>query len=342
MGYLDYIDGSIKSNIRPFSGSVIPKNIAISSINNGDDQLTASLLVNSAVIIFSTGASTTFTLPTSAAITSAVSSNGYSVTDGIIIDFVLVNTSDSLITLEPSDILDPTNLGTMILENNQAYSYKLISSVDPIAFEIYLISGGASGGGGGGNENIIITDNITAVGIGALNKNTTGCFNTAVGNSALFENTTGCFNTALGNQALQQNTTGCYNTAVGNEALYNNTTGCFNTALGNQALFENTTGCYNTAVGYSALATNETGEKNTAIGFQVSSTGNENTVIGYSASSSTFNECLVLGANALATDSNQFVVNAGVVSTGTPGIVNQWLVRINGNNYYIPLSDVIP
>jgi len=54
----------------------------------------------------------------------------------------------------------------------------------------------------------------TALGLGALNANTSGSFNTASGFQALLSNTTGNSNTASGLQALYSNTTGSGNTAI--------------------------------------------------------------------------------------------------------------------------------
>ena len=59
-------------------------------------------------------------------------------------------------------------------------------------------------------------------------------------------------NLAYGPSALNRNTTGSYNTATGYYSLFANTIGNFNTANGDYALFANTTGNYNTAIGYSA------------------------------------------------------------------------------------------
>jgi len=122
----------------------------------------------------------------------------------------------------------------------------------------------------------------TALGLGALNANTTGTQNTASGQSALFFNTTGSNNTASGVNALRNNTTGSNNTASGQSALQNNTTGNSNTATGYQALVSNTTGINNTASGYLALASNTTGGSNTANGdgaLYSNTTGSGNTAL---------------------------------------------------------------
>jgi len=126
----------------------------------------------------------------------------------------------------------------------------------------------------------------TALGIGALQSNTTGFNNTASGASALTNNTTGLGNTADGTNALYSNTTGGGNTASGFDALGANTTGSYNTASGAGALQSNTTGQWNTASGYQALQSNTTGGQNTAGGsfaLQKNTTGIENTATGSAA-----------------------------------------------------------
>jgi hypothetical protein len=126
----------------------------------------------------------------------------------------------------------------------------------------------------------------TAVGLSALNANTTGSFNTASGLSALRNNTTGSSNTANGAGALRNNTTGDSNTASGRDALNANTTGINNTASGKDALRDNTTGTSNTASGQTALQSNTTGYSNTATGLSAllnNTTGYSNTATGRSA-----------------------------------------------------------
>lgn len=126
----------------------------------------------------------------------------------------------------------------------------------------------------------------TALGLEALNSNTTGSTNTAVGRDALYFNTTGTANTANGYQALRANTTGTANTASGWVALRSNTTGKHNTAFGSDALRFNTTGTANTANGYQALRANTAGSHNTASGWlalRSNTTGNFNVAVGRDA-----------------------------------------------------------
>jgi hypothetical protein len=105
----------------------------------------------------------------------------------------------------------------------------------------------------------------TALGVAALQANTTGIYNTALGRDALSQNTTETHNTAVGSLALSS-ATGSFNTALGGAALYNNTTGSYNTALGGAALYFNNTGENNIAIGANTLYNNTTGVNNTAIG----------------------------------------------------------------------------
>ena len=76
----------------------------------------------------------------------------------------------------------------------------------------------------------------------------------------------GSYNSAMGVNALNSNTTGYANTANGYAALYNNTTGYHNAAMGRDALSSNSTGYYNSAIGTDALSSNTTGSNNIGIG----------------------------------------------------------------------------
>jgi hypothetical protein len=123
----------------------------------------------------------------------------------------------------------------------------------------------------------------TALGLAALQSNTSGYDNTAYGSQALQNNTAGQSNVAVGSQALGSNTTGFDNTAHGAYALQYNTTGSDNTAQGKGALRLNSTGYANTAVGSQALGSNTMGYQNTAQGayaLQSNSTGWFNTAQG--------------------------------------------------------------
>ncbi len=161
----------------------------------------------------------------------------------------------------------------------------------------------------------------TAIGSSALLTNTTGSENTAVGFDALRANTTGQSNVAVGRNAMTSNTTGGNNASFGRFALRNNTTGTANTSLGNSAMNDNTTGGFNIGIGSNSLVTNTSGSNNIGIGANCSS-GN-------------FDASIILGRDATATASNQFVVgsttyNAGSVTTEVNTSTQVWNVVING------------
>jgi hypothetical protein len=143
----------------------------------------------------------------------------------------------------------------------------------------------------------------TAVGVEALNSNTSGGYNNAFGYQALKSGTTheaNCafgwsslkVNTANGGSAfghgtLQANTSGAKNSAFGNNALATNSTGANNVAIGADALVQITSTSNNTAVGYQAGYS--AGIANAAgVGYQaLKSATDQNTAIGYQAGTST-------------------------------------------------------
>jgi hypothetical protein len=216
----------------------------------------------------------------------------------------------------------------------------------------------------------------TGIGYTALYSTNTGYQNTAVGKGALYNNTANN-NVAIGHNASNASTTatsnaiigtfagnnlgaGSYNSAVGVSALTGVTNGNYNVAMGynsmstgngsqNVAIGVGTqagsgTPTQNVAIGYSALANNQ-GNENTAVGNSAlngNTTGSKNTAIGWLVNNGNFSECVIIGAGATATGSNQFVVgssayNAGSIATETITANRTWLVRINGANYKIPM-----
>ena len=160
-----------------------------------------------------------------------------------------------------------------------------------------------AGGGGNGQNNV-------AVGINALNANTTGGANSAVGAYALANTTTGYQNTAMGWQALVADTTGYGNTAIGANSLYANSTGNWNVAIGRYTLFSNTTGQFNIAVGV-------------GVGQNILATGNNNILLGTDSStdttSSSVSNTLNIG-NAIFGSSLYNSTNNGSKSSGLIGI----------------------
>jgi hypothetical protein len=163
---------------------------------------------------------------------------------------------------------------------------------------------GLTVGKGSGN----ISSN-TAIGLNALNHNTTGSVNTAIGFNALFNNTTGTNNTAIGQGAIGNNTTGFNNTAIGLNALNPNTTGDSNTANGVNALYNNTEGSSNTSIGIRSLFGNTLGNNNTGVGANSLSTN------------ATFLNCGGFGSNAQVTGSNQVQLGDSATTTYAYGAV---------------------
>jgi hypothetical protein len=191
-------------------------------------------------------------------------------------------------------------------------------------------------GRGGGNVN-----GNTAIGLLALDANTSGSSNTGVGAQALDANTTGSENAAFGTGSLQQSTTGSYNTAIGRSALFSNTTGTGNVANGYYALYLNTTASYNVANGYEALRRNTTGSNNVANGASAlyyNNTGTGNVAVGEDAargnSSGSYNTCI--GQNALR-DLSTGSGNIGIGTTKSDG-ANDPVFNVTSNNNRLVLG----
>jgi hypothetical protein len=169
------------------------------------------------------------------------------------------------------------------------------------------ISGLKVGKGGGA----VATN--TAVGVSALNANTTASGSTAVGYQAGFTNLTGNGNTNVGYQAGYFNTLG-FSSNVGYQAGYNTTGAGTTDTLGYQACLANTTGGQNVGIGYQALLTNSTSNYNIGIGtFALKvTTGNSNIGIGASSGSliTTGSSNTLLGTNAGATGTNNLTTGS--------------------------------
>ena len=142
--------------------------------------------------------------------------------------------------------------------------------------------------------------------------NDDGRYNTAVGVRAMQQNTTGDHNTACGFQSLMKNTTGDYNTAYGEDTLYENTTGGNNTAVGIRTMQNNLTGDRNTVVGGSSLYNNTTGSMNTVLGqnaAQAVTNKDGNTCIGYSSNVGADTEnAIVIGRSSVNEESNTALI----------------------------------
>jgi hypothetical protein len=193
---------------------------------------------------------------------------------------------------------------------------------------------------------------ICAIGAFAANRASSN-YTVAIGYESMRLLQTGDFNTGVGYNTLRNNTIGTSSTAVGYYAL-RSATGSDNTAVGAQAGGLVTTGTLNTVVG-AAAGQSTSGASNVSIGAASGSilrTGSDNTLVGTGAdvSTSTLSGCLVLGAGAVATSSNQLVAGSTAVplgvqlTTGAAGAANAppatpetyLKIRLNGIDYIIP------
>jgi hypothetical protein len=167
-------------------------------------------------------------------------------------------------------------------------------------------------------------ENNTAVGHAALNRNTTGQYNTALGANAGAgsANVTGNSNVFLGYQSGYNIRGGSSNIAVGANTLYTNQSGNGNVAIGDSVL-HNSTSTYNTAVGHAALKSNTNAGANAAFGAfaLTSATSMSNTAVGYSSLRNTTS-----GGNNTATGTSALEAN----TTGTDNTAIGYL-SLSGN-----------
>lgn len=167
-----------------------------------------------------------------------------------------------------------------------------------------------------------------AMGMGALNANTTGYANVAIGNNAMLFNTTGNNEVAIGITALADNISGHDCVAIGNSAMAAATTAFDDVAIGAGALPVVTTGGDLVAVGRSALSTCVTCSHDTALGvgaLQLSTVAfGNNVAVGEGAmdqSTTAFNSTAV-GMNALfqqTTSHNDVAVGYECLQVTTTG-----------------------
>jgi hypothetical protein len=130
------------------------------------------------------------------------------------------------------------------------------------------------------------------IGMGTLQSNT-GYHTNGFGDWALHANT-GSYSNGFGHYALCNNT-GTYSNGFGGSALQSNT-GSNSNGFGSSALSANT-GSFSNGFGNYTLQ-NNTGDNNSAFGHNA----------GYTISTFNYSNCTMLGANSLATKSNQVVL----------------------------------
>ena len=164
--------------------------------------------------------------------------------------------------------------------------------------------------GNKGGANTWNAHNNVAVGVWAARELIKGDHNVAIGNAAMEygDGTTHCV--AIGNQSLWKSTTGSHSIAVGTGALQDATNPSNSIAIGIDALKNSVSPSSNIALGGSA-GEGCTSNQNVLIGTEagrfLSSGGN--IAVGWKAMASTqegtLANCITVGANAVATRSNQ-------------------------------------
>ena len=163
--------------------------------------------------------------------------------------------------------------------------------------------------------------NLTAMGSGALQRNTTGNFNSAFGESALSNVTIGSNNVGLGNGAGGLLTSGSGNMCIGLQAGRNITTSVSNCCVGVQAGLFITTGASNVCIGNASGGTNtaQNSSNNVFVGLQAGygqvAGSSSNTCIGFLAGNTTwagaYSNSTCIGASSIISANNQ-------ITLGTP------------------------
>jgi len=176
-----------------------------------------------------------------------------------------------------------------------------------------------------------------AVGVSALQNNTTASNNTAVGFQALIANITASSNTAFGHQAGYSNTTGSGVTYVGYRAGFSST-GSNNTYMGFESSQSATSAVSNSSFGYRALYSASTGSSNVALGTETlrsNTTASYNTAVGYHAgySAAAGGASVFVGGDSgkLTTGGNNTFVGKDAGYWVTTGTKNTILGAYSGN-----------
>ena len=173
----------------------------------------------------------------------------YLIPNNVTINGNLTTTGEITGTISPATSYTAT-AGAAI----SAHYANTAGSVDVATAATYLqIDGGGNAGTHNGFSN-------TAIGYQALASTTAGN-NTAYGWAAMANDSSGDNNTAVGVSALQQNTTGYNNVALGYSAL-SSVNESYNTALGIYALGNSSSGNHNIAIGAFAGSLSNTDESN--------------------------------------------------------------------------------
>lgn len=162
------------------------------------------------------------------------------------------------------------------------------------------------------------------------------------------EDFSGAANISIGNNnILQGNPLIQNNILIGQNIMEFSDNGVGNIAIGN-AVLQNNRGGANIAIGSAALNANIEGNANIVIGeggLQDNVSGTNNISIGNSTESNNFNNVLILGSKAKATQSNQIIIGSVINPLGTVTLENvvsdnTLEILLNGVKFKILLKEV--
>lgn len=171
---------------------------------------------------------------------------------------------------------------------------------------------------------IIHTDNFPPEDFSGANNISIGTNNVNEGNTLIQGNI------LIGQNIMEFSDNGVGNIAIGNSVLQKNRGGA-NIAIGSSALNSNIEGNANIVIGEGGLQDNETGTNNISIG--------------NSTESNDFNNVLILGSKAKATQNNQIVIGSIINALGTVTLENvvsdnTLEILLNGVKFKILLKKV--
>lgn len=220
-------------------------------------------------------------------------------------------TADS--KLISGDFVGTTNNNPLLFKTNNQFIGYLKSGIVSLGIDAYSA------------KSLSDSENLVAIGRGALKSNTTGNNNVGIGTRALTLNTSGINNVAIGIGTLESNIKNGQNTSVGTNSSKllggdNSTTSTNNTALGMSALMNLKEGSRNVAIGASSLQiadTSTVGNDNTAVGFNSlynifkGNYGQGNTALGTNAGMNVYGDRnIFIGRNVSFSTTNQGAVES--------------------------------
>ena len=191
--------------------------------------------------------------------------------------------------------------------------------------------------------------NGVAIGSEAMLNATLGGSDVAIGSWALRDINSGFENVVIGAFAASTCDSVAFSVAIGEGAIGGGSvTSCI--AIGQDTMRSNVNTSFDIAIGIAALRSITTGLGNVGLGHRAgyyTNTGNNNTFIGRETGpafgNGTVTGSIALGAYAVPTGNNQFVVGssgvpAGTVTNAAATQTHYWTIKINGTDYKVLLG----